>query len=201
MNFLFGLFIISLPVLFIVILLIVINFPSFSKSKEDNKTTSSSAYLENLLLELNSIEGRRGFKQLNRLKYKTYKIKDILKTKFNVNEVTYIKYIDSINEVYCIFLRNLEKHYLIKKNIESLDKVKWFDGLKNNEEKQRYSLIKNMNVEANNLLFQNEKALFKLDVLEIGISSINDFDYRKVDSSKECLIKLSKKIHCEKQPY
>jgi hypothetical protein len=196
MSFLFGFFIISVPILFIVVFLAFINFPSFLTSKEENITKHIS-YVENLVFELETIEGRVGFKQLNRLKYKTHTLNNVLKTKFKVNEVTYIKYMDSINKVYSVFLKNLEKYHFIIKNIKILDE-KTMPYSRNNAEKKRDYLIENMSLEADKLLFQNEKALFKLDVLEAGISSISGFNYRKVNRVREYLIKLSKKIHGEK---
>lgn len=159
---------------------------------------------KNISLKLQVINNKEGLGQLKKLQNRKEKINDILNDRFNRNEVTYIKYTDTLNETYFCFLDNLEKYWLAIKCNNAIDneffakKVpsgKWHSKQEEKTLTQRYEVLNNNHVIANKLLFENEKFLLRLDVFLAEIISINNDGANKVKLAKQNLLNISKRIN------
>ncbi len=157
-----------------------------------------------IYLKLQVINNKEGLEQLKKLQDKKEKINDILSDKFNCNEVTYIKYMDILNETYFCFLDNLEKYWLAIKCINTIDNEffykrihcdKWHSKQEEETLTLRYEVSNDNHIIANKLLFENEKVLLKLDVLVAEIISINNDSANKVKLAKQNLLNISKGIN------
>ncbi|MCF6202456.1 MAG: hypothetical protein L3J59_02135 [Methylococcaceae bacterium] len=159
---------------------------------------------KNISLKLQLINNKEGLGQLKKLQDRKEKINDILSNRFNSNEVTYIKYMDVLDENYSCFLDNLEKYWLAIKCNNTIDNEffvkriqagKWHSKQEEKTLTQRYELLNNNYIIANKLLFENEKVLLKLDVFLAEIISINSDGANKVKLAKQNLLNISKRIN------
>lgn len=157
-----------------------------------------------LFLKLQTINNKEGIDQLNRFLKKKEVINLILSNSFNSNEITYIKYTDTLNETYLCFLDNLEKYWLTIKSINTIGNKGAFksvqgDNWHSEQEKKtltlRYEVSNNNRIIAKKLLFENEKALLNLGVFLAEIISLNNEGTNKVKLAKKNLLNISKRIN------
>jgi hypothetical protein len=160
--------------------------------------------IEYISLKLQDINNKEGLGQLKKLQDKKEKINEVLGDRFDSNEVTYIKYTDTLNETYFCFLDNLEKYWLAIKCINTIDNEFFYKRIQDDkwhskqEEKTltlRCKVSNNHHSIANKLLFENEKALLNLDVFLAEIISINNDGTNKVKLAKQNLLNISKRIN------
>ncbi len=158
--------------------------------------------LKKLSTNLHSLNNKEGAIQLNKLEEKKVNIKNILGDTFNSNEITYIQYMDVVNDVYLGIIDNLKKHCLIIEILESIDsnylsrKIKkgnWHNKTERNTLQHRFNLSEEYVSDAILLLFNNDKALLELDFLAAEVIATTN-KFHRVSLAKERLCNLSKKI-------
>jgi hypothetical protein len=151
--------------------------------KENNNNLINKA--RKISLKLQTINNKEGLNQLNIFLKKNEIINDVLSDRFDGNEATYIK----LNETNLCFFDGLEKYWIFIKRIQS---DKWYSKQEGGILKQRFWLSKNNRVDANKILFKNEKVLLKLGFLAAKIISIHNDGSSNVKQAKENILDISK---------
>jgi hypothetical protein len=107
--------------------------------------------------------------------------KVVISAQLDANELTFIRYTDSVEQVYFEVLRNLQQHYLVMTSIKTINESHLAARLMSKNAKnefeietlrQRLDLWGSQMNKADNLLIQNEQTLSKLDLITSQIANI-----------------------------
>ena len=176
--------------------------PNEANKQVSYKSLFFKKELKKLSTNLHSLNNKEGAIQLNKLEEKKVNIKNILGDTFNSNGITYIQYMDVVNDVYLGIIDNLKKHCLIIEILESIDsnylfrKIKkgnWHNKTERDTLQHRFNLSEEYVSDAIILLFNNDKALLELDFLAAEVIATTN-KFHRVSLAKERLCNLSKKI-------
>jgi hypothetical protein len=128
-----------------------------------------------------SLPCEKGIRQFNLLDRKMQSFKVVISAQLDANELTFIRYTDSVEQVYFEVLRNLQQHYLVMTSIKTINESHLAARLMSKNAKnefeietlrQRLDLWGSQMNKADNLLIQNEQTLSKLDLITSQIANI-----------------------------
>ncbi len=138
--------------------------------------------------ELSKVNESHGLKQLDLLQKKYEAFKSILGNKFNVNEISYSRYMGMVEQVFLAALDNLKQVADITQGINVIDedhiirRIKQLRGAtsaaaSNNQELDalvtRFELLQKQRDKVKAVLSQNEAAMTKMDEVMAAISIID----------------------------
>ncbi len=140
-----------------------------------------------LRTELQRVDEKQGFKQIELLQRKYGAFNDILENKFNKGEITFNRYHAMVEQVFLAVLDNLKQITNIKQGINVIDeehirdRIQTLERQKLNATKEqeldalvgRYRLLQNQRDMVQTKLAQNESAMTKMDEVMAAISLIN----------------------------
>jgi Leucine-rich repeat (LRR) protein len=154
-----------------------VNLKQVLRSIKNTITSDTPQLAENL----SALQCKEGIKQFNLLKRKIQSFKIVISAQLDENELTFIRYTDTVEQVYFEVLKNLQQFYLAMTSIETINERQLATRLmtkyvKNESEKkalqQRLDLWRSQMKIAEELLVQNEQMLTKLDLITSQIANI-----------------------------
>jgi len=154
-----------------------VNLKQVLRSIKNTITSDTPQLAENL----SALQCKEGIKQFNLLERKIQSFKIVISAQLDENELTFIRYTDTVEQVYFEVLKNLQQFYLAMTSIETINERQLATRLmtkyvKNESEKkalqQRLDLWRSQMKIAEELLVQNEQMLTKLDLITSQIANI-----------------------------
>ncbi len=169
-----------IPLIFAIYLL---NINTQIVAPEDSEIVKKpiSSDAQELIKNLMSLPCEKGIRQFNLLDRKMQSFKVVISAQLDANELTFIRYTDSVEQVYFEVLRNLQQHYLVMTSIKTINESHLAARLMSKNAKnefeietlrQRLDLWGSQMNKADNLLIQNEQTLSKLDLITSQIANI-----------------------------
>ena len=154
-----------------------VNLKQVLRSIKNTITSDMPQLAENL----SALQCEEGIKQFNLLERKIQSFKMVISAQLDANELTFIRYIDAIEQVYFEVLKNLQHFYLVMTSIETINerqlaarpRTKYVNNESEKEAlQQRLDLWRSQRKIAEELLVQNEQMLTKLDLITSEIANI-----------------------------
>lgn len=142
--------------------------------------------------ELQRVDERQGFKQIELLQNKYSAFNDILENKFNKGEITFNRYHAMVEQVFLAVLDNLKQITNVKQGINAIDEEHINDRIQalksrrlNSSGEQeldaligRYRLLQKQRDMVQTKLAENESAMTKMDEVMAAVSVINPTNSR-----------------------